>query len=120
MEDKFPQHAKFEFCGKQEVTSLPWKELNFKVNSVEECSQFSRAFSLKQVAKVHEKSLFREVRLLDKGDMRKVFIKFKEEGKVRIRRFLRSNGVLKAKTHISSNLKLNVLGKLVKITINKS
>lgn len=47
------------------------------------------------------------MRLSDEGDLRKVLIKFKEEGKVRIRRILSSVDSSKVKYHIPSNLKLN-------------
>lgn len=47
------------------------------------------------------------MRLPDEGDLRKVLIKFKEEGKVRIRRILTSVDSSKVKDHIPSNLKLN-------------
>lgn len=59
------------------------------------------------------------MRLLDKRDVRKVLIEFKEEGKVRIRKFLSNRGFLKAIDHIPSNLKLNLGGKLVKTILSK-
>lgn len=59
------------------------------------------------------------MRLPNKGDTRKVFNKFKEQGKVHFLRILGNGEFLKATESITLNLKLKFGGMLVKAILRK-